>query len=678
MIITLKDGSKREYDQPMSAYDIARDISDGLARAACIAEIDGKAVDLRTMVDKDCSLNILTFDSDEGKRAYRHTCSHVLAEAVKNLYPDAKLAIGPSIDNGFYYDFDMPPLTREDLDKSEAEMKKIIKKGERLTYFALPREEAIQMYKDKDEPYKVQLIEDLPEDEEISFYQQGDFVELCAGPHIMSTRPIKAFALTSSSGAYWRGDEHNKMLTRIYGTAYTKKDELEEYLAYLADIKNRDHNRLGREMDIFTTVDVIGQGLPLFMPKGTKIIQKMQRWIEDLEEYDWGYVRTRTPLMAKSTLYKVSDHWYHYKDGMFLLGYDSMDEIMAGEDRSHEIHGVEDLSLIENDADADVMALRPMTCPFQYYVYKARQKSYRDLPYRMGETSTLFRNEQAGEMHGLTRVRQFTISEGHLVCTPEQIKDEFKGCVELAKYCLTTLGLEGDVSYRLSKWDPENADKYLGTAEEWEYNEGFMRDILDEIGLDYKEAVGEAAFYGPKLDIQAKNVYGKEDTMITIQLDTMLAERYDMYFIDKDGQKKRPYIIHRTSIGCYERTLAWLIEHYAGNLPTWLCPEQVRILPISDKIADYAEEVRKELRRNGVDVTVDNSSERIGYKIRKAQMEKIPYMLVLGAKEAGDGNVSVRSRYLGDEGVKPLGEFVSAICEEIRTKEIRKIEKKDA
>ena len=678
MIITLKDGSKREYDQPMSAYDIARDISDGLARAACIAEIDGKAVDLRTMVDKDCSLNILTFDSDEGKRAYRHTCSHVLAEAVKNLYPDAKLAIGPSIDNGFYYDFDMPPLTREDLDKIEAEMKKIIKKGERLTYFTLPREEAIQMYKDKDEPYKVQLIEDLPEDEEISFYQQGDFVELCAGPHIMSTRPIKAFALTSSSGAYWRGDEHNKMLTRIYGTAYTKKDELEEYLAYLADIKNRDHNRLGREMDIFTTVDVIGQGLPLFMPKGTKIIQKMQRWIEDLEEYDWGYVRTRTPLMAKSTLYKVSDHWYHYKDGMFLLGYDNMDDIMAAEDRSDEIRGVQDLNLIEHDADADVMALRPMTCPFQYYVYKARQKSYRDLPYRMGETSTLFRNEQAGEMHGLTRVRQFTISEGHLVCTPEQIKDEFKGCVELAKYCLTTLGLEGDVSYRLSKWDPENADKYLGTAEEWEYNEGFMRDILDEIGLEYKEAVGEAAFYGPKLDIQAKNVYGKEDTMITIQLDTMLAERYDMYFIDKDGQKKRPYIIHRTSIGCYERTLAWLIEHYAGNLPTWLCPEQVRILPISDKIADYAEEVRKELRRNGVDVTVDNSSERIGYKIRKAQMEKIPYMLVLGAKEAEDGNVSVRSRYLGDEGVKPLGEFVSAICEEIRTKEIRKIEKKDA
>ncbi len=678
MIITLKDGSKREYDQPMSAYDIARDISEGLARVACIAEVDGKTVDLRTMIDKDCELNILTFDSDAGKRAYRHTCSHVLAEAVKNLYPDAKLAIGPSIENGFYYDFDMPPLTREDLDKIEAEMKKIIKKGERLTYFTLPREEAIQMYKEKDEPYKVQLIEDLPEDEEISFYQQGDFVELCAGPHIMSTKPIKAFALTSSSGAYWRGDEHNKMLTRIYGTAYTKKDELEEYLAYLADIKNRDHNRLGREMDIFTTVDVIGQGLPLFMPKGTKIIQKMQRWIEDLEEYEWGYVRTRTPLMAKSTLYKISDHWYHYKDGMFLLGYDSMDEVMAGEDRSHEIHGVEDLNLIENDADADVMALRPMTCPFQYYVYKARQKSYRDLPYRMGETSTLFRNEQAGEMHGLTRVRQFTISEGHLVCTPEQIKDEFKGCVDLARYCLTTLGLEEDVTYRFSKWDPENADKYLGDAESWERVQDLMREILDEIGLEYTEEAGEAAFYGPKLDIQAKNVYGKEDTMITIQLDMFLSERYDMYYIDKDGQKKRPYIIHRTSMGCYERTLAWMIEKYAGNLPTWLCPEQVRILPISDKIADYAEEVRKELRRNGVDVTVDNSSERIGYKIRKAQMEKIPYMLVLGAKEAEEGNVSVRSRYLGDEGVKPLGEFVNALCEEIRTKEIRKIEKKDA
>ncbi|MBQ3466322.1 MAG: threonine--tRNA ligase, partial [Firmicutes bacterium] len=547
MIITLKDGSTKEYAEAMSAYDIARDISDGLARAACLAEIDGETADLRTIIDKDCQLNILTFDSDEGKKAYRHTCSHVLAEAVKNLYPDAKLAIGPSIDNGFYYDFDIPPLSREDLDAIEAEMKKVIKKGDRLERFTMSREDAIAMYREKDEPYKIELIEDLPEGEEISFYKQGDFTELCAGPHLMSTRPIKAFALTSSSGAYWRGDEKNKMLTRIYGTAYTKKDELKEYLEYLADIKNRDHNKLGREMELFTTVDVVGQGLPLFMPKGTKIIQKMQRWIEDLEEYEWGYVRTRTPLMAKSTLYKISDHWYHYRDGMFLLGYDNMDDIMAAEDRSDEIRGVQDLNLIEHDADADVMALRPMTCPFQYYVYKARQKSYRDLPYRMGETSTLFRNEQAGEMHGLTRVRQFTISEGHLVCTPEQINQEFKDCVRLAKYCLTTLGLENDVTYRMSKWDPADADHYLGTAEEWDKVQNMMREILDDIGLDYVEADGEAAFYGPKLDIQAKNVYGKEDTMITIQLDMFLAERYDMYYIDSEGQKARPYIIHRTS-----------------------------------------------------------------------------------------------------------------------------------
>lgn len=682
MIITLKDGSIKEYQEAKSIYDIARDISDGLARVACVGEVDGQVKDLRTVIDQDCQLNILTFDSDAGKHAYRHTCSHVLAEAVKNLYPDAKLAIGPSIDSGYYYDFDMPPLTREDLDKIEKEMKKIIKKGDKLEYFTLPREEAIQMMKDREEPYKVELIEDLPEGETISFYQQGDFVELCAGPHLMSTKPIKAFKLTSSSGAYWRGDEHNKMLTRIYGTAYTKKADLEEYLEYLADIKNRDHNRLGREMDLFTTVDVIGQGLPLFMPNGTKIIQKMQRWIEDLEDYEWGYVRTRTPLMAKSTLYKISDHWYHYKDGMFLLGYDNLSDLENGEDAQREIHGVQDLNLIENDADSDVYALRPMTCPFQYYVYKARQKSYRDLPYRMAETSTLFRNEDSGEMHGLTRVRQFTISEGHLVCTPEQVADEFKGCVELAKYCLTTLGLEEDVTYRMSKWDPADSDKYLGTAEDWDHVQNAMREILDEIGLDYTEADGEAAFYGPKLDIQAKNVYGKEDTMITIQLDMFLAERYDMYYIDRDGAKKRPYIIHRTSMGCYERTLAWLIEKYSGNFPTWLCPEQVRILPISDKYDDYAKQVFAELRRNGVDVQIDHSTERIGYKIRKAQMEKIPYMLVLGAKEEEESTVSVRSRFAGDEGSKPLSDFVQQICEEIRTKAIRKKEesnpKKDA
>ena len=659
MKITLKDGSFKEYESAMAVIDIAKDISEGLARVACVAEVDGKIVDLRTTVDKDCTLNILTFDSEEGKKAYRHTCAHVMAEAVKHLYPEAKLTIGPAIDNGFYYDFDMPSLTREDLDAIEKEMKKIIKKGARLEKFTLPRAEAIKFMEERDEPYKVEMIKEHGDDETLSFYQQGDFIEFCAGPHLMSTKQIKAFKLTSSSGAYWRGDEKNKMLTRVYGTAYNKKADLEEYLEYLADVKNRDHNKLGREMDLFTTVDVIGQGLPLFMPKGTKMIQKLQRWIEDLEDNEWGYVRTRTPLMAKSDLYKISDHWGHYKEGMFILGEDDEDE------EGNSISG------------NDIFALRPMTCPFQYYVYKARQKSYRDLPYRMGETSTLFRNEDSGEMHGLTRVRQFTISEGHLVCMPEQIADEFKNCVNLAKYCLETLGLEEDVTYRMSKWDPENPDKYLGDAAEWDRVEGAMREILDDIGLEYTEEAGEAAFYGPKLDIQAKNVYGKEDTMITIQLDMFLAERFDMYYIDQNGDKKRPYIIHRTSLGCYERTLAWLIEKYAGKFPTWLCPEQVRVLPISEKYADYAEKVLAELKKNGIDATVDNRSEKIGYKIREARLDKLPYMLVVGAKEEEENKVSVRSRFAGDEGVKDLSEFIDAICKEIRTKEIRKEEPQD-
>ncbi|MDD7020263.1 MAG: threonine--tRNA ligase, partial [Hornefia butyriciproducens] len=650
MKITLKDGSVKEYSHPLSVYEIAQDISEGLARVACVGEVNGEVVDLRTVVDRDSEVSILTFDSDAGKKAYRHTCAHVLAEAVQQVFPEAKLAIGPAIDNGFYYDFDLKPLDRSDLDRIEAAMKKIIKKGDRLEYYTLSREEALKLMEERQEPYKVELINDLPEDATISFYQQGDFIELCAGPHLMSTKQIKAFKLTSTSGAYWRGDEHNKMLTRIYGTAFTKKADLEEYLEYLADIKNRDHNRLGREMELFTTADVIGQGLPLIMPKGAKIIQKLQRWIEDTEDYEWGYVRTKTPLMAKSALYKISDHWYHYKDGMFVFGYEDKEQLNSAAEAERQIHGVEDLSLIENDADSNVYALRPMTCPFQYYVYKATQKSYRDLPYRMGETSTLFRNEDSGEMHGLTRVRQFTISEGHLVCTPEQIDQEFKNCVALAKYCLTTLGLEEDVTYRFSKWNPDNADKYLGTAEEWDKVENAMKVILDEIGLEYTEEKGEAAFYGPKLDIQAKNVYGKEDTMITIQLDMFLAERYDMYYIDKDGSKKRPYIIHRTSIGCYERTLAWLIEKYAGKFPTWLCPEQVRVLPVSEKYEDYAQEVFRELRRNGVDVTVDNSAERLGYKLRQAQMDRLPYMLVVGAKEEEDRTVSVRSRFAGDEG----------------------------
>ncbi len=674
MIITLKDGSTKEYAQPMAVIDIARDISEGLARNACAGQINGKTVDLRTVVDEDSELNILTFNDDEGKMAFRHTTSHVLAQAVLRLFPEAKYTIGPAIEDGFYYDFDVRPMTREDLDAIEKEMKKIIKENPPIERFELPREEAIALMKEKEQPYKVELIEDLPEDAVISFYKQGDFTDLCAGPHLMSVKPIKAFKLISSSGAYWRGDEHNKMLTRIYGTSFTKKSDLKERLDYLEEIKLRDHNKLGREMDLFTTVDVIGQGLPLFMPKGTKMVQKLQRWIEDLEDYEWGYVRTRTPLMAKSTLYKISDHWYHYKDGMFVFGYENKEDLENAEEASREIHGVQDIGMIENDADSNAYALRPMTCPFQYYVYKARQKSYRDLPYRMAETSTLFRNEDSGEMHGLTRVRQFTISEGHLVCTPEQISQEFKDCVSLAKYCLTTLGLQDDVTYRMSKWDPNNAEKYLGTAEEWDKVQDAMRVILDEIGLDYVEADGEAAFYGPKLDIQAKNVYGKEDTMITIQLDMFLAERYDMYYIDRNGEKKRPYIIHRTSMGCYERTLAWLIEKYAGKFPTWLCAEQVRILPISEKYFDYADKVFKELRRNGVDVTVDKRAEKIGYKIREARMDKLPYMLIVGAQEEEDNTVAVRSRFAGDEGAKPLDQFVEDICQEIRTKAIRKEE----
>ena len=674
MIITLKDGSSKEYAAPMSVIDIAKDISEGLARVACAAEIDGKVCDLRTVIDKDVALNILTFNDEAGKKVFWHTASHILAQAVKHLYPDAKCTIGPAIDNGFYYDFDMPSLSREDLDKIEAEMKKIVKEGDDITSFTLPRAEAIKLMEEKDEPYKVELINDLPEDSIISFYTQGDFTDLCAGPHIMNTKAVKFFKLTSSSGAYWRGDSNKKMLTRIYGTAFTKKADLEERLEFLENIKLRDHNKLGRDMQLFTTVDVIGQGLPLFMPKGTKIIQTLQRWIEDLEDYEWGYVRTRTPLMAKSNLYKLSDHWFHYKDGMFVLNDDLMSDEDALEDQklyndaSVAMKNAQDKVYADKDG-REVMALRPMTCPFQYFVYKANQHSYRDLPYRMGETSTLFRNEDSGEMHGLTRVRQFTISEGHLVCTPEQIADEFKNCVKLAKYCLTTLGLEDDVTYRMSKWDPENSEKYLGTAEDWDKVEGAMRDILNDIGLEYTEVAGEAAFYGPKLDIQAKNVYGKEDTMITIQLDMFLAERYDMYYIDANGEKKRPYIIHRTSMGCYERTLAWLIEKYAGALPTWLMPEQVRILPISDKFHDYAEELRKKLREADVKVTVDTRAEKIGYKIREARLEKLPYMLIIGANEAESGTVSVRKRGEdGDLGSMSQEDFIKRITEEIRTK----------
>lgn len=645
MKITLKDGSEKEYNEALSVYDVAKDISEGLARVACAGEVDGEVVDLRTIIDKDCTLNILTANDKEGLRVIRHTASHVLAEAVKRLFPEAKVTIGPAIEDGFYYDFDAEPFSREDLDKLEAEMKKIIKEGHELKRFTLPRNEAIQFMKDRNEPFKVELIEDLPEDAEISFYDQGGFVDLCAGPHLMTTKGIKAFKLTSSSMAYWRGDAQKARLQRIYGTAFNKKEELNEYLEKLEDAKRRDHNKLGREMGLFTTVDVIGQGLPLFTPKGTKMIMKLQRWIEDLEDNDWGYVRTRTPLMAKSDLYKISGHWDHYKDGMFVLG--------------------------DEEVDKEVFALRPMTCPFQYFVYKNEQHSYRDLPYRMSETSTLFRCEDSGEMHGLTRVRQFTISEGHLVIRPDQAEEELKRCFDLSYYVLSTLGLEGEVTYRLSKWDPANKKKYLGDDDYWNRTQEALREVLREKGVDFVEADGEAAFYGPKIDIQAKNVYGKEDTMITIQLDCAIAENFDMYYVDQNGEKVRPYIIHRTSLGCYERTLAWLIEKYAGKFPTWLCPEQVRVLPISDKYEDYANKVCAELKKNGVDATVDNRSEKIGYKIREARLDRLPYMLVVGQQEEADGTVSVRSRFVGDEGVKPLSEFMDAICKEIRTKEIR-------
>ena len=647
MKITLKDGSVKEYGQAMSVIDIAKDISEGLARVACAGEVNGEVKDLRTVIDADCELNILTANDPKGLAVYRHTTAHVMAEAVKRVFPEAKLTIGPSIDNGFYYDFDHVAFSRDDLDKIEAEMKKIIKEGKTLERFTLPRAEAIKFMEDRNEPYKVELIRDLPEDAEISFYSQGDFTDLCAGPHLMSTKTIKAFKLISSSGAYWRGNSDNAMLQRIYGTSFAKKEELEDYLAYLEDIKNRDHNKIGREMELFTTVDVIGQGLPLLMPKGAKMIQTMQRWIEDLEDNEWGYVRTKTPLMAKSDLYKISGHWDHYKEGMFVMG--------------------------DEEKDKEVFALRPMTCPFQYYVFKAGQKSYRDLPIRYGETSTLFRNEDSGEMHGLTRVRQFTISEGHLIVRPDQMVEEFKNCLALAKHCLTTLGVEEDVTYHLSKWDPNNSAKYIGAPEVWEETEQHIRDILNELEIPFTEDVGEAAFYGPKVDINTKNVYGKEDTMITVQWDALLSEQFDMYYIDQNGDKVRPYIIHRTSMGCYERTLAWLIEKYAGKFPTWLCPEQVRVLPISEKYSEYGEKVLAELKKNGILATIDNRSEKIGYKIRETRMARVPYMLVVGQQEEEQGKVSVRSRFAGDEGQKDLADFIKDICEEIRTREIRKV-----
>lgn len=644
--VTLKDGSIKEYDAGTTVMQVAESISAGLARVALAAEIDGEVKELSTVLDKDCKLNLLTFDSEGGKHAFRHTASHVMAQAVKRLYPGVKLAIGPAIDNGFYYDFDIDKtFAAEDLEKIEKEMEKIVKEDLPIERFTLPRAEAIKFMEEKGEPYKVELIRDLPEDATISFYRQGEFTDLCAGPHVPSTGKIKAFKLTQIAGAYWRGNEKNKMLQRIYGTAFTKKNELEEYLAMIEEAKKRDHNKIGRELDYFTTVDYIGQGLPILMPKGAKVIQILQRFVEDEEERR-GYLLTKTPFMAKRELYKISGHWDHYRDGMFVMG----------DPKSFE------------DPNAEIFALRPMTCPFQFQVYLAHLRSYRDLPMRFNETSTLFRNESSGEMHGLIRVRQFTISEGHLACMPEQLEEEFAGCVNLALFMLKAVGLDGDVSYRFSKWDPNNKQKYIGTEEQWNEVQGRMREILNDLKIPYTEADGEAAFYGPKLDIQIKNVYGKEDTLITVQIDFLLAEKYGMVYVDRDGQKKYPYVIHRTSIGCYERTLALLIEKYAGALPTWLAPVQVKLLPIIDKQHGYAKEVRDKLQSYGLRVETDLRNEKIGYKIREAQMEKVPYMLVIGDKEMENGQVAVRSRKEGDLGPMPLDKFIEKITEEVRNR----------
>ncbi|MDY2631075.1 MAG: threonine--tRNA ligase [Clostridium sp.] len=641
--ITLKDGSVKEFEAGISVLDIAKSISEGLARNAYCGIVNGKVVDLRYTVNEDSDLAICTFDSQEGKDAVRHSISHVLAYAVKRLYPEAKLAIGPAITDGFYYDFDVEnSFSAEDLVKIEDEMRKIIKENPSIERFELPRAEAIKLMEDANEPYKVELINDLGEDEVISFYKMGDFVDLCAGPHVMSLKSIKAVKLLRSAGAYWKGDEKNKMLSRIYGTAFLKKADLDAHLEALEEAKKRDHNKLGRELKIFTTDEKIGQGLPLLMPKGAKIIQLLQRWVED-EEEKRGYVFTKTPSMSKNDLFKVSGHWDHYKDGMFVLG--------------------------DEEKDAEVMALRPMTCPFQYTIYNAEQHSYRELPIRYSETSTLYRNESSGEMHGLIRVRQFTLADGHIVCRPDQVEEEFKGSLELIKHIMSTLGIDGDISYRFSKWDPNNTEKYINNPEAWEETQVLMKGILDHLGVNYVEAEGEAAFYGPKLDIQFKNVHGKEDTIITIQIDFALAERFDMTYIDKDGNKKRPYIIHRSSIGCYERTLAMLIEKYAGAFPTWLSPTQAIVLPISDKYNDYAESIVKDFKNAGIRIDGDYRAEKIGYKIREARLERIPYILVVGEKEAANNEVSVRSRKNGEEGAISVSELKNRLILEIANKE---------
>lgn len=643
--LQLKDGSIREFTSGQSAAEIVKEIGMGLYKAACCVKINGEVCDLRTPLTEDCTFEVLTFDDPDGKKTFWHTASHVLAQAVKRLYPSAKLAIGPAIDSGFYYDFDVEkPFSAEELRKIEAEMKKIVKENAELEQFTLSPEEAISFLKEQEEPYKVELCEEHAEKgEPISFYRQGDFTDLCAGPHLMKTGVIKAFKLLSCTGAYWRGSEKNKMLSRVYAVAFPKAAMLEEHLKQLEEAKMRDHNKLGRELEYFTTVDVVGQGLPVLLPKGARVVQLLQRWVEDVEQAK-GCLLTKTPLMAKREFYKISGHWDHYLDGMFILG-DPYDETK------------------------ECFALRPMTCPFQYQVYLNRARSYRDLPMRLVETSTLFRNEDSGEMHGLIRVRQFTISEGHYILRPDQLEEEFKGCLELAKYMLDTVGLLQDCTFRFSQWDPANPNnKYEGTAEQWEEAQRAMGNILDHLGLDYTIGIDEAAFYGPKLDIQYKNVYGKEDTLVTIQIDMLLAQRFGMYYTDTDGQKKLPYIIHRTSLGCYERTLAYMIEHFAGALPLWVAPEQVRLIPIADRHLDYTYEVLHQLQAAGLRCEVDSRAEKVGYKIRQAVMEKVPYMLTIGDNEVEQKTVAVRSRKNGDLGSMTTPELLAKLKEEVETK----------
>ncbi len=627
-------GSEKEFESGVSVAEVAKSIGMGLYKSACAAKVNGEVCDLRTVLNEDCKVEILTFDDKEGKKAYWHTASHIMAQAVNRLYPGTKFAIGPAVDNGFYYDMELPQaITNDDLAKIEAEMKKIIKEDIEIERFELPVAEALELMKGQD--YKEELIrEHAAEGEHISFYKQGDFTDLCTGPHLMRTGNVKAVKLTSITGAYWRGDASNKMLQRLYGIAFPKQSLLEEHLTMMEEAKKRDHNKLGRELELFTTSDVIGQGLPILLPKGARIVQLLQRFVED-EEQRRGWLLTKTPFMAKSDLYKISGHWDHYKDGMFVLG--------------------------DEEKDKEVFALRPMTCPFQYQAYLNRKRSYRDLPLRYNETSTLFRNEASGEMHGLIRVRQFTISEGHLMCTPEQLEDEFRKCLELAIFMLKTLGLYEDVSYRFSQWDPNDRAKYIGTEEQWNEAQGLMERILNHLEIPYEIGIGEAAFYGPKLDIQIKNVYGKEDTLITIQIDQMLAEQFGMVYTDKDGKQKTPCIIHRTSIGCYERTLALLIEKYAGAFPLWLAPVQVKLLPIADRHLDYLYEVKKQLEDKGFRCEVDDRSEKIGYKIREAQLEKVPYMVVVGDKDIENNTISIRKRKEGDLGAMTVEQFLEKI-----------------